>query len=171
VEWSYVVNEDLVRAVEEKIQENRRFTILSLSLHFPQISPSLLHEIVSDKLCFQKLRSRWVQQASVLTFVTWYSEQGEDVLNYIVTGQDMGVAHNLSIEAAVCGTETHIIANKEKIQTEHLNSQDHVHSVMGQKRRSACAVLASRLNNQHRCLLQHTQETASCNPEQATWRA
>jgi hypothetical protein len=37
-----VVNEDLVRAVEEKIQENRRFTISSLSLHFPQISRSLL---------------------------------------------------------------------------------------------------------------------------------
>jgi hypothetical protein len=29
-----VVNEDLVRAVEEKIQENRQFTILSLSLYF-----------------------------------------------------------------------------------------------------------------------------------------
>jgi hypothetical protein len=33
-----VVNEELVGAVEEKIQENSRFTILSLSLHFPQIS-------------------------------------------------------------------------------------------------------------------------------------
>jgi hypothetical protein len=44
-----VVIEDLVRAVEEKIQENRRFTISSLSLHFPQISRSL-HEILSDKL-------------------------------------------------------------------------------------------------------------------------
>ena len=30
-----VVNEDLVLAVEEKIRENRRFTITSLSLHFP----------------------------------------------------------------------------------------------------------------------------------------
>ena len=45
-----VVNEDLVRAVEEKIRENRRFTITSLSLHFPQISQSLLHKIVSDEL-------------------------------------------------------------------------------------------------------------------------
>ena len=44
-----VVNEDLVRAVKEKIRENRRFTITSLSLHFPQISRSLLHEIVSDE--------------------------------------------------------------------------------------------------------------------------
>jgi hypothetical protein len=51
-----VVNEDLVRAVEE----NRRFTISSLSLHFPQISRSLLHEIVSDKFRFRKLCSRWV---------------------------------------------------------------------------------------------------------------
>jgi transposase len=41
-----VVNEDLVRAVKKKIQENRRFTISSLSLHFPQISRSLLHEIM-----------------------------------------------------------------------------------------------------------------------------
>jgi hypothetical protein len=33
-----VVNEDLLCAVEEKIQENKGFTILSLSLHFLQIS-------------------------------------------------------------------------------------------------------------------------------------
>jgi hypothetical protein len=45
-----VVNEDLVSAVEEKIQENRRFIILSPSLHFPQISQSLLHETVFEKL-------------------------------------------------------------------------------------------------------------------------
>jgi hypothetical protein len=72
-----VVNEDLVCAVEE----NRRFTISPLCLHFPQISRSLLHEIVSDKLPFLKLCSRWVpkllteehkmkKQASALTFVT-----------------------------------------------------------------------------------------------------
>jgi hypothetical protein len=55
-----VVNEDLVSAGEEKIQENRRFTISSLSLHYPQLSRSLLHEILTDKLCFQKLCSCWV---------------------------------------------------------------------------------------------------------------
>jgi hypothetical protein len=36
-----VVNEDLVHAVKVKIQENKRFTTSSLSLHFPQISRSL----------------------------------------------------------------------------------------------------------------------------------
>jgi hypothetical protein len=56
-----LVTEDLVRTVKEKIQENTRFTIPSLSLHFPQISRSLLHEIVSDKLRFRKC-SRWVSK-------------------------------------------------------------------------------------------------------------
>jgi hypothetical protein len=81
-----VVNEDLVCLVEEKIQENRRFTISSPSMHFPQISWSLVHEIVSDKLRFQKLCSCWVPksfteehkikwQASVLTFLILYSDK------------------------------------------------------------------------------------------------
>jgi hypothetical protein len=94
-----VVNEYLVRAVEEEIQENRRFIISSLSLHFPQISQSLLHEIVSDKLCFWKLCSRWMpkmltegqkmkRQASALTFLTRYSEQGDDFLSRIVKGDE-----------------------------------------------------------------------------------
>lgn len=76
-----VVNEDLVRVVEEKIQEDRRFTISSIFLHFPQISRSFLPEIVSDKLRFRKLCSHWVpkmlteehkmkRQASALTFLT-----------------------------------------------------------------------------------------------------
>jgi len=55
-----VVNEDLVRRFEEKIRENRQFTITSLSLHFPQISLSLLHEIVSDKFKFRKLSAHCV---------------------------------------------------------------------------------------------------------------
>ena len=44
----FVGNEDLVRAVEEKIRENRWFTITPLSPHFPQISRSLLQKIVSE---------------------------------------------------------------------------------------------------------------------------
>jgi len=53
-----VVNEDLVRAFEEKIRENRRFANTALSLHFPQISWSLHHQIVSDKIKFPKLCAR-----------------------------------------------------------------------------------------------------------------
>jgi hypothetical protein len=67
------------------VQWKRRFkrTIhhFVTSLHFPQISWSLLHEIVPEKLHFWKSCSRWVpkmltdehqmkQQASALTFLT-----------------------------------------------------------------------------------------------------
>ena len=76
-----MVNEDLVRPFEEKVRENRQFTIMSLSLHFPQISLSILSEIVSDKLKFWKFCAHWAlkmlterhelkRQASTLDFLT-----------------------------------------------------------------------------------------------------
>jgi hypothetical protein len=55
-----VVNDDLVRAVDSKVHEDRRFTISSLSLHFPQISRAIPYEIVSDRLNYRKLCSCWV---------------------------------------------------------------------------------------------------------------
>jgi len=99
-----VVNEDLVRAFEEKIRENRRFTITSGSLHFPQISHSLLHEILPDKLKFRKSCAHWVpkmltkehklkRQASTLDFLTQCSEEGENFLSRVVTGNKTWVSH------------------------------------------------------------------------------
>jgi len=52
------------------------------------------------------------------------------------------------MKAAVHGVEAHFIANKDKIQADHFNSEGHVHNVLGQKRHSACGLLASRLHNQ-----------------------
>jgi hypothetical protein len=40
--------------------QKSKFTIASLSLHFPQISKTILYEIVSDRLNYRKLCSRWV---------------------------------------------------------------------------------------------------------------
>jgi transposase len=34
----FLVNDDLVRKVNERVRDERRFTISDLSLHFPQIS-------------------------------------------------------------------------------------------------------------------------------------
>jgi hypothetical protein len=53
-----LVNEDLVRAVEDSREQMVHHFVIFL--HFPQISRSLLHKIVSDKLRFRKLCSRWV---------------------------------------------------------------------------------------------------------------
>jgi len=45
---SSVVNDDLVRKVNEGVRDDRRFTISDLSLQFPQISRALLYDIVSS---------------------------------------------------------------------------------------------------------------------------
>ncbi|GBM66704.1 hypothetical protein AVEN_275749-1 [Araneus ventricosus] len=45
-----VVNDGLVAKVNEKIRENRRFTIRMLCDEFPQISKTVLHEIVTNRL-------------------------------------------------------------------------------------------------------------------------
>ena len=43
-----LVNDDLVRKGNERVCDDRRFTITDLSLHFPQISRTLLYDIVSS---------------------------------------------------------------------------------------------------------------------------
>jgi len=43
-----LVNDDLVRKVNERVRDDRRFTISDLSLHFPHISRTLLHDTVSS---------------------------------------------------------------------------------------------------------------------------
>jgi hypothetical protein len=73
--WTSVVNEDFLRAFEEKIRENRRFKITSLSLRFPRISRSFFHEIVSDKLEFRELCACSKQTTStrrIMCTVFWY---------------------------------------------------------------------------------------------------
>jgi len=43
-----LVDDDLVRKVNERARDDRRFTISDLSLYFPQISRTLLYDIVSS---------------------------------------------------------------------------------------------------------------------------
>jgi len=45
-----LVNGDLVRKVNERVREDRRFAISDLSLHFPEISRTLLYDIVNSHL-------------------------------------------------------------------------------------------------------------------------
>jgi len=45
-----LVNDDLVRNFNERVRDDRRFTIFDLSLHFPQISRTLLYDIVNSHL-------------------------------------------------------------------------------------------------------------------------
>jgi len=43
-----LVNDDLVPKVNERVRDDRRFTISDLSLHFPQMSRTLLYDIFSS---------------------------------------------------------------------------------------------------------------------------
>jgi len=43
-----LVNYDLVRKVNERVRDDRRFTISDLSLYFPQISRTLILSVVAN---------------------------------------------------------------------------------------------------------------------------
>ncbi|GBM86916.1 hypothetical protein AVEN_151816-1 [Araneus ventricosus] len=49
-----VVNDGLVAKVNEKIRENSRFTIRMLCDEFPQVSKTVLNEIVTNRLNYRK---------------------------------------------------------------------------------------------------------------------
>ena len=48
-----LVNDYSVRKVNERVRDDRRFTISDLSLHFPQISKTVLYDIVSSHLGYR----------------------------------------------------------------------------------------------------------------------
>ncbi|KAJ4450865.1 hypothetical protein ANN_02297 [Periplaneta americana] len=94
-----LINDDCVELVRQCIMENCRFTITELSSHFPQISRSLLHEIVTKHLLFKKVCARWVPEhkmqrlGTALTFLQWYHDDGDEFLDRIVTGYETWISH------------------------------------------------------------------------------
>ena len=52
-----LVNDDLVRKVNERVRDDRFFTISDLSLHFPQISRTLFYDIFSSHLGYRRPHS------------------------------------------------------------------------------------------------------------------
>ncbi|GFX21015.1 histone-lysine N-methyltransferase SETMAR [Trichonephila clavipes] len=86
-----VITDDLVNAVDEKIREDRRFTISTLASEFPNVGRTTLHKVVSEKLKFRKLCSRWVpsllteehklkRMACALDFLDRYHKEGDQFL-------------------------------------------------------------------------------------------
>ncbi|GBM56337.1 hypothetical protein AVEN_60318-1 [Araneus ventricosus] len=99
-----VIMDDMVASVEAKILENRLFTISTLSSDFPEVSRSVLYKIVSEKLNFRDLCSRWVPKLLtedhknkrfeyLLNVLTRYNEEGDSTLSQIVTGDETWVSH------------------------------------------------------------------------------
>jgi len=99
-----IVNDELVAKINEKFHEKRRFTIKEFSLEFPQISRSLLHEIVTEKLGYLKFCARWVPKllsedhkkqckSASLTFLEAYEKDVDSLLDRFVTGDESWVKH------------------------------------------------------------------------------
>ncbi|KAJ4449970.1 hypothetical protein ANN_01377 [Periplaneta americana] len=99
-----LINDGRVELVRQCIMENRRFTITELSSHFPQISRSLLHEIVTKHLLFKKVCARWMPKnltpehkmerlGAALTFLQRYHDDGDELLDRIVMGDETWISH------------------------------------------------------------------------------
>jgi len=93
-----------VHKVNERVCDDRRFTISGLSLHFPQISRTLLYGIFSSHLGYQKVCARWLSKmlteehkkqcvACALTFMMHYHKEGDGMLSHIVTGDETWVSN------------------------------------------------------------------------------
>jgi hypothetical protein len=62
-EWSgrpSVVSDELVQSVDQKVCERLHCTISELSCEFPQISCTILSEIITVRLGYHKFCARWV---------------------------------------------------------------------------------------------------------------
>jgi len=98
-----LVNDDLVRKVKERVRDDRHFTISDLPLHFPQISRTLIYDIVSRHLRYRKVCPRVPKMlteehkkrrvACALTFLMRYHKEGEGMLSHVVTGDETSVPH------------------------------------------------------------------------------
>ncbi|GFU89680.1 histone-lysine N-methyltransferase SETMAR [Trichonephila clavipes] len=99
-----VITDEQIQKVDCKVKENRRFTISSLAEKFPAGSRRVLYEIVSERLNYRKLCSRWVPKmltdehktkslGSALSFLERCSNEGDDFLSHIVTGDETWVAY------------------------------------------------------------------------------
>jgi len=170
-----VLNEDLVHAVEERLERTdnsplRHFPCIFLKFHC-YFSTKFFLIILSFRNCVHAgcQRCFWKnteRQASTFDFLTQYSEEGKNILSHVVTENKTWVSHEAPKLKQQSMEWRHTSSpNKDEIQADHFNSEGHVHNVLGQKRRSACGLLTLRLHNQRRCLLRHTSKIATRDPE------
>jgi hypothetical protein len=103
--WPCVVSDSLVQSVDQKICEIWHFTIAELLCEFPQISCTVLYEIITIRLGCCKICTTLVPEmligahkmqrmAMALTFLECYHKNSDEFLSHIirVTGDDTWVS-------------------------------------------------------------------------------
>jgi hypothetical protein len=98
----------LKNRIDQHIRTNRRFTLDEIHEKFPQISSSLIHEIVMEHLHYKQICVRWVPQmlteehkskcmGAALTFLERYHQEGDTFLDQTVTGDETPVCPDVLI--------------------------------------------------------------------------
>ncbi|GFW39950.1 uncharacterized protein TNCV_5116331 [Trichonephila clavipes] len=168
--WPYVITNDLMQAVETKIHENRKFTITTFSLKFPDVSWSVVYKIVTEDVNFKKLCSRWVPRlftveqkdkrfVSSLDFLLRYKEEGDDMLNRIVTGDETWVFH-ITPESKQKSMEWRHTSFQtfHPFQTNAVKAHDYGNIVLEPAWCFVGGLYATRKSDQLRCLLCRSTE-------------
>ena len=101
-----LISDDLLQKTEGEIHANRCMTIRELHHIIPEVSKTTIHEAVTEKLGYsRKLCTRWVPKmltddhktkrtGSVLKFLMHYTQEGDEFLYSIVTGNETRVFHH-----------------------------------------------------------------------------
>ncbi|KAJ4446940.1 hypothetical protein ANN_13642 [Periplaneta americana] len=161
-----LITEDLKTKVNDRILQDRRTSFDELHIAFPDISRSLLGEIVSQHLGYHKICARWVprqlsdqhktqRMASSLTFLIRYHTDGDAFLDQIVTGDEiLGVSQHPRDQAPIMSVTSSLITQEtEKIQTDSLNTKSHGYCLLGSQRCSFAGFHAKRHYDQCKSLL------------------
>ncbi|XP_075217931.1 uncharacterized protein LOC142322739 [Lycorma delicatula] len=99
-----VITDELTENVNAKICENRMLTISQLSIEFHFVLRSGIYDILTEKLGYRKLCSRWVPKiltetrkekclAAAQTFLRCYKNEGDDLWKHIVTSDEMWISY------------------------------------------------------------------------------
>ena len=99
-----MISDNLLQEIEGKIHANRRVTIRELHHIIPEVSKTTIHEAVTEKLGYRKLCASRVpkmltdnhktkRMCSALKFLMRYTQEGDEFLDSIMTGDETWVFH------------------------------------------------------------------------------
>ena len=150
-----LVNADLVRKVNERVRDDRRFTISDLSCTFLRFQGLytvtlsvvvwVIGKCVHDGCTRRSQRSTKNSVVYVLLHF-WCAITRKETAFWAICDSrwDMGVPYHTWIKTAVLALEAYWLAEKEKVQADVFNKKYHVHHILGQTRYSLGRIFAPR---------------------------